>query len=399
MLLSTGAFSEFTRFMQISFLLILPLLAVMLGITTIIHYRKKRKKSLRGEKDTVEQLIDGTPDGLNYEGEDADYVYYDQSGLISAYKSKLVYSHARFTALQHDYNRINNEYDILLRQVKKSLFNTKKITMEELTSQPQSANPEILATWMNEKKELQEKLRQLNSSFQSLERENASLTDQLGMLTGSDEEKAAIVNNWKEESGRLYDKVAEQDYLKDILEEKKNQIEFLQMQLEQRIQKFHKTEMRSKELVVELEQANNTVAASVSALQTAEARLAEHREQAQEFQNHLNEKEELITEKLNTITWLENTLQETKQQNEMLNAMAADNNDKVIVLEQLLDAEQAKVVQLEQKLAAHKQVLARLHHEIANCIETDGPVSLVVELNTGYAREEKKDWQGDMITH
>lgn len=113
MLLSVGAFSEFTRFMQISFLIVLPLLAVMIGITAIIHYRKNKNKSLPGDKDTVEQLIDGTPEGLNYEKEDADYVYYDQSGLISAYKKKLIYSHARFTALQQD-------YETLLRQTKKN---------------------------------------------------------------------------------------------------------------------------------------------------------------------------------------------------------------------------------------------------------------------------------------
>lgn len=396
MLLNTIAFSEFTKFIKISSLIAFTLLALLLCIAAIFHYRKKKKKRFLSDKDTVVRLIEGTPEKLSYKEENADYIFYDQSGLINAYKSKLIYSHARFTAMKHDYNKVNIEYDRLLQETRKPLYETKKNSMQELNGQFQYANSETLATWMSEKNELEEKLKQLNGSFKSLEKENALLSDQIAMLAGTDAEKTAIVNEWKKEKEQLSDKVAEQDYLKDIIVEKKNQIEFLQQQMDNRIQKFHTTELRANELNLQLEQANKALDDTKSTLKATENNFIEQMEQAKEFKQSLAEKEEIITEKLNTITWLENTLKETKQQNEMLNAIAADNNEKVIALVQTVEAEQAKVAQLQQKLVANRQLLGRLQKEITSCMEVDQPVSLVVELNPVYVREKEESWPTDL---
>ena len=396
MLLNAIAFSEFTKFIQISSLIALALLALLLCIAAIFHYRKKKKEHFLSDKDTVVRLIEGTPEKLSYKEEKADYIFYDQSGLINAYKSKLIYSHARFTAMKQDYNKVNIEYDRLLQETRKPLYETKKNSMQELNGQFQYANSETLATWMSEKNELEEKLRQLNGSFKSLEKENALLSDQIAMLAGTDAEKTAIVNEWKKEKEQLSDKVAEQDYLKDIIVEKKNQIEFLQQQIDNRIQKFHTTELRANELNLQLEQANKALDDTKSTLKATEKNFIEQMEQAKEFKQSLAEKEEIITEKLNTITWLENALKETKQQNEMLNAIAADNNEKVIALVQTVEAEQAKVAQLQQKLVANRQVLGRLQKEITSCMEVDQPASLVVELNPVYVREKEESWPTDL---
>lgn len=386
MLLSAGAFSEFAKFMQISLLIVLPILVTTVAIVSIIHLRKKKKKNrslLKEEgKDPIAQLIDSTPDDLNYEDEEADYVQYDQSALVSAYKNKLVYSHARYTAIQRDYKKIKEDYHSLLLDQEKKSSPSKKINMEPLTPITE------------EKKELQNKLEQLNISFQNLERENVSLTNQLGLLTGSDEEKAAIVNRWRNETTPLLDKIAEQEYLKDIVEEKKMQIEFLQQQLEQRIQKFHQSEKHAIELTSQLEDLQESMATSGQHLQMAQSELSKKNEEFADLQKQLNEKDEMLTQKINTITWLENSLQEIKQQNEILNAMSADNTDKVADLQELLNSKESKLIQIEQKLKSNKKMLSRLHQEITNCIEPDETESLVIGLKPVYATDEKSEWPG-----
>jgi predicted RNase H-like nuclease (RuvC/YqgF family) len=62
---------------------------------------------------------------------------------------------------------------------------------------------------------------ELGKTIQLLERENQSLKEQLMLLTADDGEKAAIINRWRNESSDLQKKVTEQDYLKEIVEEKR----------------------------------------------------------------------------------------------------------------------------------------------------------------------------------
>ena len=65
----------------------------------------------------------------------------------------------------------------------------------------------------------------------------------------SDENKTtAVIQKWEEEKAELKKRISEQEYLKDVLEEKKLQISFLQQQLEQRIKNHHLVEQQFREL-------------------------------------------------------------------------------------------------------------------------------------------------------
>jgi chromosome segregation ATPase len=365
MLLTAGSLMEFVRFLQITLVIILPILLISLAVPFIIQYRKKKKKTAPGNGDVVQKLIDATPDSLNYENEDADYVHYDQSGLVREYKSKLIYSHARYTALQRDYERVQDKCNALLLQMETPLLNKKNKVMEDFNVTNHAMDVNSLTALESERNELLTRLEQLNGSYQSLERENESLTTQLGLLTATDEERAVILNNWKEKSEALQDKIAEQDYLKDVLEEKNMQIGFLQQQLEQRIFKFHQSEKQFAEARLQLEQKS---------------------EETTNVQFLVNEKERLLSEKLNTITWLENSLQETRQQNEMMNAMVGDNNDKVLALQENLAREQSRLADTEQKLARNREMLRKLYRDIATCVEPEE--SPVFELKPAYVKTE-----------
>ena len=82
--------------------------------------------------------------------------------------------------------------------------------------------------------------------------------------------------------------------MRDLLDEKKAEVAFLQAQLEQRVRKQHETEAEKEKLKVELSQ--------------------------------LAEREQLVKTKDDHIGYPDIQLAELKQQNELLNAAVADGN-------------------------------------------------------------------------
>ena len=103
-----------------------------------------------------------------------------------------------------------------------------------------------------EKKELLNKIGQLEKSYDRLEQENRSLKEQQSLQTATDDEKVAIINKWKEEITLLKEKIDEQEYLQDVVEEKKAQVNFLQNQLEQRIKNLYQSEHQRLQAVAEM---------------------------------------------------------------------------------------------------------------------------------------------------
>jgi chromosome segregation ATPase len=134
-------------------------------------------------------------------------------------------------------------------------------------------------------------------------------------------------------------------YLKDLVEEKKLEVAFLQSQLESRVRKQHEAEGEKEKMKIEWEAA-------------------------------LAEKEQLIS-------YAENQLGELKQQNELLNAAVADGNDRVLSLSNQLEEEQARVITMDQKLQANRQLLQRLYKEFTTCLEQE-EASPVIPMQPAY---------------
>jgi hypothetical protein len=217
------------------------------------------------------------------------------------------------------------------------------------------------------------------------------LLEKISMETVSDEERAAIIHRWREENIILKDKIAEQEYLKEVVEEKKVQIDFLQNQLEQRIKNNGQAENQRSQLVADLEQSRNANETIVKQLEALQLELARQQEESNKLQMVLNEKEGLLAErqqllasKLDHITWLENTLHESKEQNELLNASVGDNKDIISVLQEQLTYEQSRTQAVEQKLALHKQLFQRLHKDLAEWVGDESEESPVIALRPEY---------------
>lgn len=394
MLLATGPAFDFVKFVQILCWIILPVFLLAGLLTVFLHYRKKKREKAETPGDNDESFMHASPELLGYTKGDGEYVFFDHSSLISGYKKRLSFNHARYTALHYDFEKLETKYAMLARYTA-AITNKKNTNMENLReSMPRHVEKEInkmVIDYEAEKKELIGKLEQLNKSYQSLELEHESLLEKVSMETVTDEEKAAIINRWREENIALKEKVAEQDYVKEILEEKKIQIGFLQNQLEQRIKGNHQSENERNQLLANLEQSKSSNENVLKQLESLKNELPKAKEENSKLQMVLNEKEGLLSErqqllasKLDHITWLENTLHESKEQNELLNASVADTKDLVSVLQDQLLYEQARTQAIEQKLASQKQLMQRLYKDFSAAMNEENEQSPVIPMRPDY---------------
>jgi DNA repair exonuclease SbcCD ATPase subunit len=171
-----------------------------------------------------------------------------------------------------------------------------------------------------------------------------------------------VSNDKNNDMENTLETVSDQICMTDLLNEKTAQVDFLQSQLDQRIRNYH-----------QLRNEFETV-------QTENTRMKEANEQ---LSAELAEKQHLLIIKLDHITWLENALQESKQQNLLMDAAVGDQQDLIASLEEKLSQEETTKKLLEQKLERNERMLQKIHRVIGSCIHfTDEPK--VIELQTAY---------------
>lgn len=209
------------------------------------------------------------------------YLYLDHSGILRQYQDKLSYSHARYVVLKKDFESIEYKYLTL-----KDQLSTAK------TNQMENNNPQFTP---------------------------GEIAPEINVL----------------------EPIAEQFYLKDLVEEKKAQIEFLQSQLEQRIRKQHEAEQS------------------------------------------LLEKDREFNEKQNQIAYADGQVKELREQNELLNAALADRKEKASILQQQIEDEQSKTKAMEHRMIANKQLLQRFYKEFSACMD-EQDASVVVPMHPTY---------------
>jgi chromosome segregation ATPase len=373
MWIASGSSFELIQFIQILSWIILPALLLTVGITLFLHYRKKGKGNAVIDPDDAENnFILASPERFNHSIKDGEYVYFDHSGLIREYKKRMFYNHARYTALRKDYTKLETKFLSLSNVDAKSLKKHKRKYMKNHNEQLSPVDQQTPAgDFAIERKELSDKLEQSGRSCQRLEEENRFLQEQISLQTATDDEKDKILYRWKEEYGTMKDKVAERSYLEELMEEKKAQILFLQNQLEQRIKNQNLAEQQREQAISEMQQQK-------------------------EMYQGFNQQTEALK---NQVTYLENVLRETKEQNELLNAEVADKKDLLVTLQQQLTDEQSKLQFVEQRLAANKQLLRRLHKEFTSCIEEESEKLLVVGFrhNNKIEATAGNDWEKSAI--
>jgi chromosome segregation ATPase len=381
MFLAANPSFELVRFMQILVWIALPVLLTAVIITIYIDYRKKKSRDPMGEEAETDFIL-AAPEHFAHHRQDGDYVLFDHSGLIKEYKQRMFYNHARYTALRSDYIALQARYSMLGAGLDISK-KTKNIYMRNHQAQLLPAGTGTIDDLTAETKEMTDKLEQLSRSYQRLEEENRFLQEQLSLPSANEEERDKILHRWKEDNKMLREKVAEQEYLEELLEEKKTQITFLQNQLETRIRSQYQAEQQRLQIKEEMERA-------VSETESLKEESRRQQEHADKLESILCEKEELLetkqqqlSSKLDHITYLENLLHEIKSQNERLAAELADNKDEVFRLQKELDLQCAKTENAEHKLFANRQLIQRLGKELSSSAseEQEPPV---VTLRPSY---------------
>jgi chromosome segregation ATPase len=385
MLLTTGLLMEFGRFLQILSWIFLPVLLISVGITVWHHYRKKGRKP-GNSSFFEEEFLAATPDQSGEPGRKGAYLLFDHSGLIRQYQHKLSYNHARYAALKQDFEKLELKYSASNGLAETRLLHINQYQMENTAEQIQEM-PDRLSVDMAGKNELLERLERLDQSYKSLEKENESLLDQLRLQSASEEGKEIIFNRWREENNSLKEQASASQCLRDLVAEKRAQIEFLQTQAEQRIKAYHDGERQRLQMKDELDQSKLQYQKTLDELDFLKAEAANYQQLVGEKEQKLEETTLLLHTQNDQLLYMENLLKEVKQQNELLNAAVGDSQEKIDILQDHVEFEEGRVKALEQKLQTNRQLLHRLYREFSSCIDEEIQSSPVVTLRSSYMND------------
>jgi chromosome segregation ATPase len=374
LLLSDASLIVFLNFLQIFLWISIPAFLIGLLITTVIHYNNKRKKQKESEQSLIfESDVSLTP--FNLQGND------QETKKIMNYLS---FSNARYIAIQKDFKVLTEKYQQLHGNLYQNSETKNKETMETIHTDLQQLSYQQIDSIRQqheiEKKELLAELDQLTVSFENLEKDNNSLLDQLNVYCENGTGFTSMIQKWEEEKAELKKRISEQEYLKDVLDEKKQQIVFLQQQLEQRIKNHHLVEQQFRELGIKFMEANEKL---------------EIKEQAgKEFQAAAHDKEQeiiLLKEILQSATanaaQLEATIKELQDQNSSFSFELGEKNKLISDLQaQLADANETKI-KLEERLERSQTFIKGFHRKLSDILQEEMPESPVIVMKPVYKQE------------
>jgi chromosome segregation ATPase len=384
LLLLDASLFVFFNFLQVFLWISIPALLIGMLLTTVMHYRDKRKK----QKSLGEPLI------FESEGSSAadvsliplDLFLHGDKEETRRIKNYLSHSNARYIAIQKDFKVLSEKYQQL--QVKSNQnFETKNNkTMETIHTDLQQISYKHVDSqqaYELEKKELLAELDQLTTSFENLEKDNISLREQLNVYCDNGTGFTSMIQKWDEEKAELKKRISEQEYLKDVLEEKKQQIIFLQQQLEQRIKNHHLEEHQFRELGIKFMEANEKI---------------EMKEQSiKEFQATVHDKEqeiiflkEVVQSEATNAVQLETTIKELQEQNSRSSFELDKKNDLINELQaQLAETNEAKI-KLEERLERSQTFFKGFHRKLSDILQEEVPESPVIVMKPVYKEENKE---------
>lgn len=324
---------EFKQFLQIVLWIAIPGTIVAIIVTTVFHYRRKKRLALEPEPEFAEQarlMLSGSdiPDWLASGNP-------DNTSLLKKYEREIRKYKEDYHTLEQEFRSLEEKYADLLN---KAYHND------------QSDN-EAIDQLQQEIKGYKLKMAQLQQALdfhQSAEKSPGSDPMELHELRIS-------LSKAQEENAELKEKLDDQQYMQDLLEEKKLQTDFLQQQLEQRIKNYHQLEKQAGTASQELVQLRTVSEAFNS------------KEQA--LQQDLQQKQEAIRDKVEHIQKLESGLDNLQHQQAALQSVIDDKQDAIRELESIINREQQKTKELENKLELSSQLFVRIYAELAKCFD------------------------------
>jgi|GEM_PF-800542 len=386
MLLAAGPLPDVLKFMQILGWIILPILGTTVLITIFFH---RRRKNVSPEDNSI--LPDVTSsETFGYTNDKGELVILDHSKLVKDYRKRLSTEIAKCMAVQNDLSLIKEKYSATARYARILYLTHKNQTMENLENQlPEQFGDEInrIANEnTREKKELLSRIDKYQQISEKLERENLSLKEQLQLACSTDDEKMNSLKKWMEENNHLKEKLSTLEYLSDVVDEKNAQIGFLQQQLDLRVKNFHQAEQGRNAAVSELERLrpeSQEYADKVTLLYAELQQLRDIEGRLRQLEAELQEKEQLLSAGTGEVSYLKSLLNESKQQNEIIDAALADAKEREAGLIERLEEAQSHNHHLEQHLQSNKQLFRRVYRELSLVVNNDDEGSVVIPISAG----------------
>ena len=387
LLLFDASLIVFFKFLQVFLLISIPALLIGMLITTVIHYNNKRKR----QKGLDEPFIfDGEGSGIGYDDASlmpTNLFLHGNKQETRRIMNFLFHSNARYIAIQKDFKVLTEKYQQL--QVKNyQNFETKKnTTMEAIHTNFQQLSYEqvhaMQAQHEIEKKELLAELDQLTISFENLEKDNISLREQLNVYCDNGTGFTSMIQKWDEEKAELKRRINDQEYLKDVLEEKKQQIVFLQQQLEQRIKNHHLVEQQFRELGIKLMEVNEK-------LEIKEQSIKELQSTVHDKEQEIIFLKEVVQSATINAVQLETTIRELQEQNSRSSFELDKKSDLINELQaQLAEINVAKI-KLEERLEKSQTFFKGFHRKLSDILQEEIPESPVIVMKPLYKEENKE---------
>lgn len=251
--------------------------------------------------------------------------------------------------------------------------------------------------WEEERTDLFTRIELSNSKLETIQKENELLKQQANKIPAHPVEleeykikydqlhqQFTKVNQENEESKG---KMANQQYMEDIVQEKKLQIEFLQNQLDQRIKSFREMEKHSQLVSEKLLLLDESAKKYEQELQSVNS-LLQAREQ--EYAHLRETTEKTIGSKITHIELLEREMNNLQQQNNALNLSLEENNKLNSSISKQVNQQTQRIGELETKLEASSLMFAKIYKELSRSFEG-------VEANNSFGNDVLKKTDGNNL--
>jgi chromosome segregation ATPase len=234
-----------------------------------------------------------------------------------------------------------------------------------------------------EKNDLSMQLQQVQKTVQQLKDENAVLQQKIqaggesrhGNYEQQIKELQLLLSKAEDEKAALKNKITDQQYLQDVLQEKKLQIEFLQNQLEQRIKTFREVEKEAADKTMQVQQTQTQKENFEREMHALREELQQQREEVAAWQQaversreEIRQHQENLRSKTGHIENLERNLHEVQQQQAVLQLVLDDKQNMITSLQESLNREQNKTKDLEGKLITNNQLLSKIYGDLSKSL-------------------------------
>jgi chromosome segregation ATPase len=177
--------------------------------------------------------------------------------------------------------------------------------------------------------------------------------------------------NLLKEKEELAKKIGEYSYFEDLINEKKQQIAFLEKQVEQRVKQVHETEQNYNTELKKAEMFAAQIAGLKREYDNTNSKLAEQNRiyntqilELEKLTDEFQTQKTVLHEKQHFINSLENNLKSEKESSESLKMVIATDKNDIAQLTKQTEEQYKRIEDLEGKLKITSQLLARIYSDL-----------------------------------